>query len=104
MQYKSFSLEVRNQIVFQYEYFTAGLQATTIKLDFRVTALEENGGNDGNSSLAELEVRVETLEGTATDHETRISSTESDISGTVFLFVPWVLNLQACWYLHGKPL
>ena len=35
------------------------LQDTTIALDFRVTALEENGGDDGNSSVAELEVRVE---------------------------------------------
>ena len=50
-------------------------------LDFRVTVLEENGGGDGNSSVAELEVRVETLEGTAADHETRISATESDFTG-----------------------
>ena len=35
----------------------------------------------GNSSVAELEVRVETLEGTAADHETRISAAESDING-----------------------
>ena len=62
----------------------AGLQASTLTLDFRVTALEENGGSDGNSSVAELEVRVETLERTATDHETRIFMTESDINGTVF--------------------
>ena len=58
-----------------------GLLATTISLDFRVTVLEENGGGDGNSSLAELEVRVQTLEGTAADHETRISATEIDVSG-----------------------
>ena len=57
------------------------LQDTTLALDFRVTALEENGGGDGNSSVAELEVRVETLEGTVTNHETRISTTESDING-----------------------
>ena len=63
------------------KYFSAGLLATTIGLDFRVTALEENEGGDGNSSVAELEVRVETLEGTAADHETRISATESDVSG-----------------------
>ena len=50
-------------------------------LDFRVTALEENGGGDGNSSVAELEVRVEALEGTAADHETRISAAETDING-----------------------
>ena len=46
-----------------------------------MTALEENGGDDGNSSVAELEVRVETLEGTAADHETRISAAETDING-----------------------
>ena len=43
--------------------------------------LEENGGDDGNSSVAELEIRVETLEGTAADHETRILSTESNVDG-----------------------
>ena len=52
-------------------------------LDFRVTALEENGGSDGNSSVAELEVRVETLEGTAADHETRLTTAESDIEGKI---------------------
>ena len=57
------------------------LQDTTLALDFRVTALEENGGDGGNSSVAELEVRVETLEGTAEDHETRISTADADISG-----------------------
>ena len=46
----------------------ADLQGTTLALDFRVTVLEENGGSDGNSSVAELEVRVEALEGTAADH------------------------------------
>ena len=50
-----------------------------VDLNFQVTTLEENGGDDGNSSVAELEVRVETLEGTAADHETRISTTETDI-------------------------
>ena len=61
--------------------FNLGLQDTTLALDFRVTALEENGGGDGNSSVAELEVRVETLEETAADHETRISAVEVDVSG-----------------------
>ena len=61
------------------------LQDTTLALDFRVTALEENGGSDGNSSVAELEVRVETLEGTTADHETRISAAEIDINGKSFL-------------------
>ena len=50
-------------------------------MDTRVIDLEENGGDDGKSSIAELEVRVETLEGTAADHETRISSAETDIEG-----------------------
>ena len=59
----------------------AGLQATTLALDLRVTVLEENGGSDGNTSVAELEVRVEILEGTADDHETRLSATESDVTG-----------------------
>ena len=52
-------------------------------LDFRVTTLEENAGSDGNSSVAELEVRVETLEGTAADHETRLTAAESDIEGKI---------------------
>ena len=47
--------------------------------------MEENGGGDGNSSVAQLEVRIETLEGTAADHETRISSTESDVAGRQFI-------------------
>ena len=77
--------------------FTTDLQATTIALDFRVMALEENGGSDGNSSVAELETRVETLEGTAADHEMRISAAEAAINGKshvlilflVFLFL-WI--------------
>ena len=54
-----------------------GLQDTTTALDFRVTILE-NGGGDGNSSVAELEVRVEALEEIAANHETRISAVEAD--------------------------
>ena len=57
------------------------LETTDQVLDFRVTVLEENGGGDGNSSVAELEVRVETLEGTAADHATRISTAEANITG-----------------------
>ena len=58
------------------------MEGTTLALDWRVTVLEENGGgSDGNSSVAELEVRVETLEVTAAEHETRISAAESDING-----------------------
>ena len=62
-------------------FFTSEIETTALALDFRVTVLEENGGSDGNSSVTELEVRVETLEGTAADHETRISAAESDING-----------------------
>ena len=61
--------------------FTSDIESTTLALDFRVTALEENGESDGNSSVAELEVRVETLEGTAANHETRLATAETDIKG-----------------------
>ena len=36
--------------------------------------------------MAELEVRVEVLEETAEDHETRISAAELNIDGKCFLF------------------
>ena len=65
--------------------FGTDLEDTTLALDFRVTVLEETGGDDGNSSVAELEVRVETLEGTAADHEKRISALATNISGTTSL-------------------
>ena len=68
--------------------FIVDLQDTTLVLDFRLTVLEENGGSDGNSSVDDLEVRVETLEGTAADHETRISAVEVDINGKCFLL--WI--------------
>ena len=35
--------------------------------------------------MAELEVRVEILEGTSADHETRISAAEINIEGKSFL-------------------
>ena len=53
-----------------------------------MTVLEENGGDDGNSSVAELEVRVEVLEETAAAHETRIFTAEADINGTSFKIKP----------------
>ena len=56
------------------------LKDTTTELDFRVTTLEENGGS-GNSSVAELEVRVETLEDTVSNHETRLTAGESQLEG-----------------------
>ena len=62
------------------------LEDTTLALDFRVTALEETGGGDGNSSVAELEVRVEALEGTAVDHKIRIANTEADVNGKYYSF------------------
>ena len=40
-------------------------------LDSRVTVLEEDS--------AELEIRIETVEGTATDHETRLTASENEI-------------------------
>ena len=54
-----------------------------MSLDFRVTVLE-NGADGGNSSVAELEVRVEALEGIVTEHETRISAAEMNIGGKCF--------------------
>ena len=54
-----------------------------MELDDRVTDLEENGGGCGNSSVAELEQRVETLEGTAADQETRLTAAEENIQGNV---------------------
>ena len=63
-------------------------------LDFQVTALEENRGDDGNSSVAELEVRVEALEETTADQETRISTAELNVNGKVFLNIHCVLILD----------
>ena len=59
------------------------LQDTTLALDFRVSILEENGGDGGKSSIAELEVRVEELEGTTADHDTMIAAMESDVTGSL---------------------
>ena len=53
------------------------LETTTMDLDSRVTIIEENG----NQTVTELEVRVETLEGTSADHETRITANEENIQG-----------------------
>ena len=50
-----------------------------MSLDSRISTLEES---IGNSSVAELEVRVETLEGTTTNHETRLSTLEIAVNGT----------------------
>ena len=42
--------------------------------------------------MAELEVRVETLEGTAADHDTKISAAEMNIEGKCFQFDVWELS------------
>ena len=57
------------------------LEITSVHLDARITILEENGGDDANSSVAELEARVETLEGTVVVHETRLTVNEENIEG-----------------------
>ena len=62
------------------------LQGTTIALDTRVTVLEENAGDGRSSSVAELKVRVETLEGITADHEIRISVMEFDVNGKTLQF------------------
>ena len=81
-KFPTWNNRIRNGNLQYYPYFDiVALQDTTLALDFRVTVLEKNGGGGGNSSVAELEVRVETLEGTADDHETRISAIESDVNG-----------------------
>ena len=46
-----------------------------------MSILEENGGGDGNSSISELEERVQTLEGITADQETRIVAAEENIQG-----------------------
>ena len=51
-----------------------------------MTVLEEDLGSDGNSSVAELEQRVETLEETTADHETRISDIDSDVTGNSIIY------------------
>ena len=54
------------------------MQSITIELDTRVTDLEEGAGNN---SIAELEVRVETLELTTTDHNSRLITLEGNVVG-----------------------
>ena len=78
--------------------FPSDLQANTLDLEVRVGNLEENSGDDGNSSIAELELRVdsledvtaeleprvETLEDVTADQETRIVAAEENIQGSEF--------------------
>ena len=70
----------KKEIGVKYHYIS-DLEDTTLQLDFRVSTLEENSGGDGNSSINELEVRVESLENTTTDQETRLSHAETNIEG-----------------------
>ena len=56
------------------------LQDTTVALDFQVTTLQENGNH--------TDVRVEALEGTAADHETKISAAETDVTSR---FIAWFI-------------
>ena len=58
-----------------------GLEDTTVQLDFRVTTLEENSGSEGNGSIAELEIRVENLESTTANQETRLTTAEANLEG-----------------------
>ena len=62
-------------------FYSLVLANVSTELDDRVTVLEENGGGDGNSSVAELEVRVEALEEIAIDHDVRITTAEQSIIG-----------------------
>ena len=52
------------------------LQANTLDLEVRVGNLEENSGDNGNSSIAQLEVRVETLEDVIAELELRVGTLE----------------------------
>ena len=67
----------QNNMAKRCHFVIIGLQVTTLALEYRVMTLEEIG----NQTISELEVRVEALEGTAADHETRISITESGLTG-----------------------
>ena len=65
-----------------------GLQDISLDLDFQVMVIEDNG----NQTISELEMRVETLEGTDANHETRLTNAESDIEGMAkYKFMGWGL-------------
>ena len=51
--------------------------------------MEENGRRGGNSSVAELEVRVEELEGTVVDQETRLTAAENGLEG-IMVFIRYL--------------
>ena len=54
-------------------FYFSGVQVTTLELEQRLNILEENV----NSSVVELEGRVEALELTDLNHESRLSATET---------------------------
>ena len=60
-----------------------------------MTTLEENSGGDGNSSVSELEVRVESLENATIDQETRLSAAEANIEGIGVHFLTEI-NYDIC--------
>ena len=86
----------QSEILHSLIFFNSVLQTATLALDFRVTTLEENV----NKTFTELEVWVETLEGTAADHETRISAAES--YGSAVLFNEVLLNEGDGYVLHSE--
>ena len=57
-------------------FLMTDLQANNLDLDVRVGNLEENSMNDGNSSIAELELRVGTLEDVTAELEIQVNSLE----------------------------
>ena len=57
------------------------LQGATLSLDYRVTNLEENGGDSGN--ITELETRVSDLEVATSEQETRITTNQENIQGKI---------------------
>ena len=57
-------------------FLMTDLQANTLDLEVRVGNLEENSGDDGNSSIAELELRVDSLEDVTAELELRVDSLE----------------------------
>ena len=57
--------------------FPSDLQANALDLEVRVGNLEENSGDDGNSSIAELELRVDTLEDVTAEIEVQVVRLEN---------------------------
>ena len=56
----------------------SGLQDATLVLDYRVTNLEENGGN---ANITDLETRISDLEVATGEQETRITTNQENIEG-----------------------